>query len=84
MCSELSRYPAFSRLKMAKDLNGQRKKNGGAALIMALLIVVMVSVLAVTFSESFNLNVARSENRWYGAQAKNYLLAILILPTECN
>ncbi len=51
------------------------KKNSGAALIMALLIVVMVSVLAVKFSESFNLNVARSENRWYGAQAKNYLLA---------
>jgi len=64
---------------MAKDLNGQRKKNGGAALIMALLIVVMVSVLAVTFSESFNLNVARSENRWYGAQAKNYLLATEVM-----
>lgn len=55
------------------------KRARGAALIMALLIVVMVSVLAVQFSEAFNLNVSRSENRWYGAQAKNYLLATEVM-----
>lgn len=46
----------------------------GAILVMVLLIVAVVSTLAINFAGAFQLSVARSENRWHGAQAKAYLL----------
>ena len=50
-------------------------KNSGAALIIALLIVATVTGLAISFATDFQLSAARSENRWHGAQAREYLLA---------
>jgi len=50
------------------------KSQGGAILVMVLLIVAVVSTLAINFAGAFQLSVARSENRWHGAQAKAYLL----------
>ncbi|MEJ2416723.1 MAG: type II secretion system minor pseudopilin GspK [Exilibacterium sp.] len=45
----------------------------GAALIIALLIVAAVSGLAIGFSSDFQLSSARAENRWHGAQAREFL-----------
>lgn len=52
----------------------QMAKAKGAALILALLIVAIVSTLAVQFAFTFKLNVTRVENRWHGEQAQHYLL----------
>ena len=46
----------------------------GAVLVMALLIVAAVASLAVSFAGSFQLSLARGENRWHGAQANAYLV----------
>jgi len=43
-------------------------------LVMVLLIVAVVSSLAVNFAGSFQLSLARGENRLHGAQARAYLV----------
>lgn len=60
---------------------------GGAVLIMALLIVSVVAGLAVKFTGDFQLGMARAESRWHGAQATAYLkgaenLAIYLLSED--
>lgn len=45
----------------------------GAALIMALLIVALISVFALKASRDYQLSLARAEARWHGAQARAYL-----------
>lgn len=50
-----------------------QQKQRGVVLIMALLIVVLVTTVAVQVSWRFNLSVARNENRWHGAQARAFM-----------
>ncbi|WP_179957531.1 type II secretion system minor pseudopilin GspK [Exilibacterium tricleocarpae] len=49
------------------------RRQTGAALIIALLIVATVVGLAVGIAAEFQLTAARAENRWHGAQAREYL-----------
>lgn len=56
-----------------------KKQEAGAALILAILIVGIVTALAVKFSLNFILNSTRAENRLYGSQAQSYLLGAEIL-----
>ncbi|GAB1265567.1 type II secretion system minor pseudopilin GspK [Aurantivibrio infirmus] len=60
-------------------LKAKRKNEHGAALVLAILIVGIVTALAVKFSLSFILNSTRAENRLYGSQAQSYLLGAEIL-----
>lgn len=46
----------------------------GVVLILALLVVTVVVGLAVSFAASFQLDVARGENRWHGGQARGFLV----------
>ncbi len=46
---------------------------GGAALLIALLIVTVVAAFGVRFATDYQLSVARAESRWHGAQARSYL-----------
>ncbi len=48
-------------------------KQSGAALIIALLVVASVVGVAVGIAADFQLTAARGENRWHGAQAREYL-----------
>jgi len=57
----------------------EKKKEAGAALILAILIVGIVTALTVKFSLNFILNSTRVENRLYGSQAQSYLLGAEIL-----
>ncbi|BFM17710.1 GspK family T2SS minor pseudopilin variant XcpX [Maricurvus nonylphenolicus] len=50
------------------------KHQSGVVLIIALLIAALVASIAVAFAENFQLQGARSENRWHGGQAQAYLL----------
>ncbi|GAB1260894.1 type II secretion system minor pseudopilin GspK [Aurantivibrio plasticivorans] len=52
-----------------------RQHQRGTALILAMMIVVVVTLLGVQFEERFTLSIAKAENRWHGLQAQNYLLA---------
>lgn len=61
-----------SRL-LSRMVTGGRKSRG-AVLVMALLIVAAVASLAVSFASTFQLSLARGENRWHGAQANAYLV----------
>lgn len=56
-------------MKSVTPNNQQR----GAALIMALLIVAMISIFALKASREYQLSLARAEARWHGAQARAYL-----------
>ena len=49
------------------------RRQAGAALIIALLIVATVVGLAVGIAGDFQLSMARAESRWHGAQAREYL-----------
>ena len=49
------------------------QKQKGVALIMAILISVLVTAIAVEVSWRFDLDLARSGNRWQGMQAQSYL-----------
>src|SRR5690554_5238448 len=51
-----------------------QQRQSGAALIMALLIVALISVFALKASRDYQLNLARAEARWHGAQARAYLI----------
>jgi len=50
-----------------------KKQDRGAALVLALLIVAMVTAISVEVSWRFDLGATRSGNRWYGMQAEAYL-----------
>jgi general secretion pathway protein K len=50
------------------------KDQSGVVLIVALLIAALVASIAVAFAGNFQLQGARSENRWHGEQAQAYLL----------
>lgn len=52
------------------------KKNKGAALLVAMMIVAIVVVLAVEVNWHFNLAASRSGSRLFGVQAKAYLDAV--------
>lgn len=45
----------------------------GAALVLAMLIVAMVTAISVELTWRFDLGSTRSGNRWYGMQANSYL-----------
>lgn len=47
-------------------------KQGGAVLILALLIVALVAGLGIKFAGDYQLGLARAEGRWNGAQARAY------------
>lgn len=49
------------------------RDQGGAVLIMALMIVSVVAGLAVKFTGDYQLGLAKAESRWHGAQARSYL-----------
>ena len=62
-------------------------QQNGMALVVALLVVAMVTVIAVELSWRFDLSVSRSGNRWHGIQARAYIegaenLAKIILKTD--
>lgn len=59
-----------SSFKGRSVLNQQR----GVALIMALLIVALVTTISVEVSWRFDLDLARSGNRWHGMQAQSYMI----------
>lgn len=46
----------------------------GAALVLAILIVAVVTILATEFGRSYTLSITRVANRWHGSQAQYYLL----------
>jgi len=48
------------------------KKQAGVALILALMISALVTVIAVEMTWRFDLSISRSANRLYGVQAKAY------------
>jgi len=52
------------------------KKNRGAALIVAIMIVALVTVLSVEIFWHFNLALSRSGSRMFGVQARAYLDAV--------
>ncbi len=63
------------------------KDQKGVALIMAMMIVALVSVVAVEISWRFELSMSRNSNRWYGMQAAAYLqgaeqLAMVVLQED--
>lgn len=74
-CSPCREYKKPVAVKAVTSRPVAIKKSGGAALVLALIIVAVVAALGVKFGEDFALSMARSENRWYGSQAQNYLLA---------
>ena len=49
------------------------KHSQGAALVLAMLIVAMVTAISVELTWRFDLGATRSGNRWYGMQANSYL-----------
>ena len=51
----------------------QSSRQSGAVLVMALLIVAVVTSMAVNMAFWFQLNLAKSENRWHGGQAQIYM-----------
>ena len=55
---------------------GGGKKNRGAALIIAVMIVALVTVLSVEIYWHFNLALSRSGSRMFGVQARAYLDAV--------
>jgi general secretion pathway protein K len=55
------------------------KKQRGVVLILAMLIVVVVTGIAVDLSWRYNLSLTRSENRWHGLQAQSYMSGAEIL-----
>lgn len=69
--SPLVRQPSSLMASSLSNMHSCR----GAALILALLIVAAVTGLAINFAAQFQLSAARGENRWHGAQAREYLLA---------
>ena len=54
-------------------VNPNKQRQGGAALIMALLIVALITVFALKASRDYQLSLARAEARWHGTQARAYL-----------
>ena len=50
------------------------KPQQGAALLLVLLVTALIAVVAAEFQYAFKLSTARVENRWFGAQAHQYLL----------
>ncbi|MFL0803583.1 MAG: type II secretion system minor pseudopilin GspK [Agarilytica sp.] len=55
---------------MTKSLAAKQR---GVALIMAMMIVALITVVATELSWRFELSVSRSGNRWAGMDAKAYL-----------
>ena len=51
-----------------------RRKNSGAALVIAMFVVALVTLISVEFARSYTLSTTRVENRWHGSQAQYYLL----------
>lgn len=64
---------ASDRHPLGPALENTRRQRG-AVLIMALLIVSVVAGLSVKFTADFQLGMARAESRWHGAQTRSYLL----------
>ncbi|WP_157960417.1 type II secretion system minor pseudopilin GspK [Marinimicrobium alkaliphilum] len=58
-------------LNLHKLANARRER--GAALIMAVLIVAVVAALSIRYMADYSLGLARAEGRWHGAQARVYL-----------
>ncbi|WP_045856904.1 type II secretion system minor pseudopilin GspK [Teredinibacter purpureus] len=58
----------------AKNSGVATSNQRGMALILALLVVALVTVIAVELSWRFELTLSRSANRWHGVQADAYLL----------
>ena len=50
-------------------------RQGGAVLIMVLLIVALVAGLGIKFAGDYQLGLARAEARWHGLQARAYLFS---------
>lgn len=53
--------------------NYGRDREQGVALVLALMIVALISVVATEISWRFELSMSRSGNRWAGVQARAYL-----------
>jgi general secretion pathway protein K len=51
------------------------RRQSGAVLILALLIVALVAGLGIKFGGDYQLGLIRAENRWYGAQARAYAIS---------
>lgn len=62
-----------TKAKRTRSAPRLAEKQDGVALIMAMLIVVLVSAVAIEIRWRFELSVSRSANRWAGVQAKAYL-----------
>lgn len=61
-------------MKWCQAVRGcQVRKQKGVVLILAMLIVVLVSSIAIGLSWRYNLSLTRAENRWHGMQARAYL-----------
>jgi len=52
------------------------KKQSGAVLVIALLIVAIITALAVDFSSRFQLSLGRAENRFFTAQMQQSLMSL--------
>ncbi|MDQ2076656.1 type II secretion system minor pseudopilin GspK [Marinimicrobium sp. ABcell2] len=63
---------AFDRRGSVK-IRASARKQKGAVLIIALLIVSVAAGLAIRFAGDFQLGMARAESRWHGAQTRSYL-----------
>lgn len=70
MCKEFSPFPVFRFC----PLYARGGKQGGAALMLVLLVTAIIATIAVEFQYAFALSSARIANRWHGAQAHQYLL----------
>ena len=64
---------AYSFCRVLKSWR-QKQPQRGAALMLVLLVTAIIATLAVEAQYAFTLSMARVENRWYGAQAHEYLL----------
>ncbi len=57
-------------------LNLHSKREAGAVLVMALLIVAVVAGLSIKFAGDYQLGLTRAESRWHGTQARAYMLGM--------
>lgn len=65
------------------------KQQKGVALLIALMVAALISVIAIELSWQFDLSITRSGNRWQGIQANTYLdasenLAVKVLTNDLN
>jgi len=66
----------MSKLKRRSMPRALQKEQRGVALVLALLIVALVTAITVELTWRFELSTTRAANRWYGVQARAYLLGI--------